>query len=44
MLIIMLGFSYFLGKRGVIAPQVGIENIIKYFIDIVLLSPLPTLF
>jgi hypothetical protein len=25
----------FLGEAGVIAPQVGIEKIIKYFIDIV---------
>jgi hypothetical protein len=31
----MLGFIYFFSEAGVIAPQVGIEKVTKYFINIV---------
>jgi hypothetical protein len=32
---IRLGFSCFVSEAGIIAPQVGVEKIIKYYIDIV---------
>jgi hypothetical protein len=30
-----LGFGYFSSEAGMIAPQIGVEKIIKYFIDVV---------
>ena len=44
MFIIILGFSYFFNEARVIAPLVGIEKIIKYFIDIVVPKHIISLF
>jgi hypothetical protein len=35
MIKIRLGFNCFFSEAGIIAPQVGVEKIIKYFIDFV---------
>jgi hypothetical protein len=35
MIEIRLGFSCFFSEAGIVAPQVGVEKIIEYFIDIV---------
>jgi hypothetical protein len=39
-----LGFSCFFGEAGIIAPQVGAEKIIKYFIDIIVTKYIIPLF
>ena len=41
---IRVGFNYFFSEAGIVAPQVGIKEIIKYFINIVVLKYVIPLF